>query len=76
MRVSICSTRLTPRTNVFVTKYVSLQLQLYFLDRFAAVVGNVHVNINVCPADPDLPMEACRQSDNFERCLPSLEPLV
>lgn len=44
------------QTNVFVTENVPFQLEFDLLDGFAAVVHDVHIDIDAGSADPDLSM--------------------
>lgn len=43
-------------TNMLVRQYVSLELKLNFPHSLAAIVDNMHVDVYVCTADPDLAM--------------------
>jgi hypothetical protein len=61
---------------VFVAEDVSLQLQLDFLDLLATVVGDVNVNVDTRSADPDLTMQTCSNSDDFDAKVVRFGPLV
>ena len=44
------------QTNVFVTENVPLQLEFDLLNSFAAVVHDMHIDVDAGSADPDLSM--------------------
>jgi hypothetical protein len=61
---------------MFVAQYISFQLQLNLFDHLAAVVGDVDVDVDARPTNPDLPMEACCDANDFQGSLTRFDPLV
>lgn len=51
---------------MFVAKNIPLQMQLNLLDRLAAIVGDMNVDIYAGTADPNLSMQAGCQSNDFK----------
>jgi hypothetical protein len=64
------------RTNVFVTKNVPFDLKLNLFDLLATVVGNVDIDVDAGSADPDLPVQASRDSNDFDSGIARFQPLI
>lgn len=61
---------------MFVAQYVPLQLEFNLLDSFSAVVGDMYVDVDAGPADPNLSVESSRHSYDIERGFTGLDPLI
>lgn len=61
---------------MFVAKNVSFQLELDLLDGLATIIGYVNVDIDARSADPDLPVQASCDSDNFDGSIARFQPFV
>ena len=59
-------------TNVFVAENISFELKFNLLDCFATVIGNVNVDVDTRSADPDLPVQTSRDSDDLDRSIARL----
>jgi hypothetical protein len=68
--------RIARKTNVFVAKYVSFKLKLDLLDGFATFVGDVHINVDACAANPNLTMQSSSQSNHLNGSLTRFDPLI
>jgi hypothetical protein len=64
------------RTNVFVAKNVPFELKLNLLYLLATVVGNVDIDVDAGSADPDLPMQASRDPNDFDSGIARFQPLI
>lgn len=57
---------------MFVAENISFELKFNLLDCFATVIGNVNVDVDTRSADPDLPVQTSRDSDDLDRSIARL----
>jgi hypothetical protein len=75
-QVSINNRLESSRTNVFVAKYVPFKLKLNLFNLLATVVGDVDIDVNAGPADPNLPVQASCNPNDFDSSITRFQPLI